>query len=236
MPIARMILLGALLALVSQSGADDSPRYFKDAAGSDIAAFVAENCLSCHAARPAEGAAPPAGTGGPPLHYAGDKYRAQWLREWLQSPKRIRPAGYYPPAHTRASPDGDEVDESSLVSHPILDAELAGTVAAYLEGLTPYADRLAGEDYEPGSVPLRMGRLDFRRFKGCIACHQDAAGDGGISGPELHTAWKRLRPEFIVSFVRSPGLWTPDTMMPVLEMNDGAIHKLANYLKIIAEE
>jgi mono/diheme cytochrome c family protein len=240
MSIARWLLSGVLLALAAQVGADDSPRYFKGGAGTDMAAFVTENCVACHAVKPVgDGPRHSAATraeSGPPLYYVGDKYREEWLREWLQAPERIRPAGYYPSANVRASPEGDAIDETSLVSHPILDAELAEEVAGYLMTLTPYADRLAQEEYEPASVPLRMARLDFRRFKGCVACHQDVKGEGGVSGPELYSAWSRLQPQFIVSFVRSPGQWNPDTMMPVLEMNDAAIHRLANYLKTIAEE
>lgn len=240
MAIARWLLCGALFALVAQAGADDSPRYAKDGAGADMAAFVTENCVACHAVEPAgDGPRHSAATrvqSGPPLYYSGDKYREDWLREWLQAPERIRPAGYYPPAHVQATPEGDVIDEATLVSHPVLDAKLAEEVAGYLMTLTPFADRLAEEDYEPATVPLRMARLDFRRFKGCVACHQDVKGEGGVSGPELYSAWSRLQPEFIVSFVRSPGRWNPDTMMPVLEMNDAAIHKLANYLKTIAEE
>ena len=239
MSIARWLFIGALLVLGAPAGADGSPRYFKGGAGTDMAAFVKENCLACHAVKPGDGPSHSAATRaelGPPLYYAGDKYREEWLREWLQGPERIRPAGYYPPAHVRATPEGDVIDEASLVSHPVLDATLAEEVAGYLMTLTFYADRLAEEDYEPATVPLRMARLDFRRFKGCVACHKDVEGEGGVSGPELYSAWRRLQPEFIVSFVRSPGQWNSDTMMPVLEMNDAAIHRLANYLKTIAEE
>lgn len=240
MPITRWLPFCVLAALAVQAGADDAPRYFESGAGTDVAAFVTENCVACHTVKPSgngprSSASSPAQSG-PPLYYAGDKYREEWLREWLEEPERIRPAGYYPPAHVRATPDGDVIDETSLVTHPVLDAELAKEVAGFLMTLTPYAERLAEEDYEPASVPLRMGQLDFRRFKGCVACHEDVQGEGGVSGPELYSAWSRLQPEFIVSFVRSPGEWHPDTMMPVLEMNDAAIHKLVNYLKTIAEE
>ncbi len=240
MPIIRWLPFCVLAALAAQAGADDAPRYFESGAGTDVAAFVTENCVACHTVKPSgngprSSASSPVQSG-PPLYYAGDKYRQEWLRDWLQAPERIRPAGHYPPAHIQTTPDGDVIDEASLVTHPALDAELAEEVAGFLMTLTPYAERLAEEDYEPGSVSLRMGQMDFRRFKGCVACHEDVQGEGGKSGPELHSAWRRLQPEFIVSFVRSPVQWNQDTMMPALEMNDAAIHKLVDYLKTIAEE
>ena len=32
-----------------------------------------------------------------------------------------------------------------------------------------------------------MAALNFSKFKGCIACHQDEEGNGGRSGPELYS-------------------------------------------------
>ena len=42
----------------------------------------------------------------------------------------------------------------------------------------------------------------------CIGCHQDEPGYGGVSGPELYTAWERLQPSFIASWT-SAGTYTP---------------------------
>ncbi len=208
-------------------------------AAADGAALAESRCAGCHALAATEhgdtGAVARAERRAPPLHYAGDKYRAEWLETWLQAPVRIRPAGYFPPAHVRHDADGDRVDPASLPEHPALDPAEASAVTGFLMTLRA-ADGLVDPDaYEPGSVALRMGMLDFRKFKGCNACHQDAPGEGGVSGPEVFTAWQRLQPAFLFSYVKNPAAWDSASMMPVPDMNDAAVAKLVNYLKVIGE-
>ncbi len=206
----------------------------------DGAAIVAARCAGCHALQPADvGAADVAERGeraAPPLHYAGNKFRAEWLSAWLQQPQRLRPAGYFPPAHVRATANGDEIDAATLPAHEALGADEARQVTDYLMTLRSRDELVAKDGYQPGSISLRMGMMDFRKFKGCNSCHQDAAGEGGTSGPELHSAWQRLQPAYLSSYIKDPTAWDPHTLMPVQEMNDGAVHKLVNYLKAIGEQ
>lgn len=202
------------------------------------AEMVSEQCSGCHQI---EG---PANTdlqarrerAAPPLFFAGNKFREDWLVTWLQSPTRIRPAGDFSPAHTKTTADGDVVDESTLAEHPAVDAETATAMAAYLMTLRPKDDLIAAEaSYAPAPVPERLGAMDFVKFKGCGACHKDTPKYGGVSGPELYTAWHRLQPEFAVSYIRNPTAWEPNTLMPVKHLQDAPIHKLVNYLKTIGQ-
>ncbi len=208
-------------------------------AAADGAAVAEGQCAACHALTATEqGEAATlvrAERQAPPLHYAGDKYRAEWLEAWLQAPARIRPAGYFPPAHAQHHADGDRVDPASLPEHPALASGEARAVTGFLMTLRAADGLVDPEAYEPGSVALRMGMLDFRKFKGCNACHQDAPDEGGVSGPEVYTAWQRLQPAFIFSYVKNPTAWDPGSMMPVPDMNDAAVAKLVNYLKVIGE-
>lgn len=172
---------------------------------------------------------------GPPLFYAGNKFREDWLVGWLQKPVRLRPAGDFAPAHVKASPKGEVVDPTTLGDHPVLDAGTAKEVASHLMTLRPNDALLAKEAYTPGGISPRMGAMDFVKFKGCGACHKDTPKYGGVSGPELYTAWQRLQPAFIVSYIRDPKAWEPRSLMPNQHLNDGAIHKLANFLKVIGK-
>lgn len=207
------------------------------AAGHDIADHVAADCGGCHQL------SGPADTGvearqqrkAPPLFYAGNKFREDWLAGWLQEPTRIRPAGDFAPAHVKPSPEGDVIDAATLDKHPSLDAGTAAEVAAYLMTLRPHDQLIAAEDYTPGKVSLRMGAMDFVKFKGCAACHKDTPKLGGLSGPELYTAWQRLQPAFITSYIRDPAAWEPRSLMPNQHLESGPIHKLANYLRAIGE-
>lgn len=203
------------------------------------AAVAAAECAGCHALEAPGDATPPLSDrsvrGGPPLHYAGSKFRREWLTAWLQRPSRIRPAGDFPAAHTVRGDDGDRIDADALPAHPALDAERARQVTDYLMTLEAPEGLIDPEAYVPGTVARRMGMLDFRKFKGCNACHRDAPGEGGVSGPELYTAWQRLQSDFIFAFVKDPTAWEPHSLMPVPDMNDAAVAKLANYLKTIGE-
>lgn len=197
-----------------------------------------QSCADCHALR-APQAAPlteRATRQAPPLHYAGNKFRREWLVHWLQQPTRLRPAGYFPPAHTVTTADGDAIDADSLPAHPVLataDAQQAADALMQLRA----GDALAAADtWEPGTIALRMGQMNFGKFKGCDGCHQDEPGYGGASGPELYTAWQRLQPAFLASYIGNPVAWDPQTMMQHPQLSPTEVHRLANYLKAIAEE
>ncbi|MGM0631983.1 MAG: cytochrome C [Pseudomonadota bacterium] len=198
--------------------------------------LVREQCASCHQLK--ESGAPAGADSrleriAPPLHYAGNKFRRDWLVAWLQQPERLRPAGYYPAVEIVSSEEGDIVDLSTLPEHPELDGEQARRVADHLMGLTSRQALIDADDYEPGTVARRMGMMDFRRFKGCDACHQDAPDSGGVSGPRLDDAWQRLQPAYMSSFIADPAAWDEATVMPVPSMNEAAVHRLVHYLRTI---
>jgi len=204
----------------------------------DVANKVAAQCGGCHQLKgPAsDSLAVRRNRRGPPLFYAGNKFRREWLVEWLQQPRRIRPAGDFAPAHVRRTPKGEVFDVASTSEHPKLDAAAATDFAAYLATLRPRDAIIAKETYAPGNVSERMGAMDFVKFKGCGACHKDTPKYGGVSGPELYTAWQRLQPAYIASYIRNPTAWEPRSLMPDKHLNDGAIHKLANYLRLIGKK
>lgn len=222
--LAAAALIGAVLPL---------------AAAADTAADVQQQCGGCHALQhdyAAQPVAERAARKAPPLDYAGNKFRRSWLVAWLQKPVRIRPAGVFPPAHVKRVPDGDRIDPATLLEHPAVGPAQAEAIADYLMGLKPFESLIQAERYQPGSIAERMGRMNFGKFKGCDGCHQDAPGSGGVSGPELYTAWKRLQPAFVSSYIANPVAWDPHAMMPRGDANADAVHKLANYLKVIGEK
>lgn len=202
--------------------------------------LVEANCSSCHALERPDyevlGHVERISRKGPPLYFAGNKFQAAWLESWLQDPVRIRPAGVFPPAVVKSTSDGDVIDPDALQDHPVLAAEEAQQAAEYLMSLRPYDDLIAAVNYEPGTIARRMGELNFTKFNGCDACHSDGPGYGGLSGPELHTAWQRLQPKFIASFIANPVAWDPHSLMPGTGLNDSAVERLTNYLKLIGEE
>lgn len=219
------ILIFGLLSLqfdaVAQSGTD----------------LVQQQCAACHALSPTtlttEGRM---SQKGPALYYAGIKYRPGWMEAWLQNPVTIRPGGMFSGNHTSVTDDGDEINTDSLIQHISLSAEEAARATDYLVKLTAKSELILSGEYEPKTVSQRMGAMNFRKFKGCSSCHQDQPDIGGVSGPELYTAYDRLNADFIVSYIRNPVAWDGVSLMPHAELKDKAIFKLVNYLKLISGE
>lgn len=173
---------------------------------------------------------------GPDLFYAGVKYKADWVEQWLQKPTRIRPAGMFYADHIRNEGGADVVDEAMLVPHPSYSAEQARAATAALMQLKDKAELIVPGAFKPGPMSLASGEMLFDKFKGCLACHEIESGYGGLSGPEVYTAGRRLQEDYVVSFLRDPQAWDPKGYMPDRHLSDGDIQKLANYLRLLAEE
>jgi mono/diheme cytochrome c family protein len=173
---------------------------------------------------------------GPDLFYAGNKYRQEWLVSWLQNPERIRPAGIYYGDHIKAGAKSDEIDTATLKDHVALSKADAVAAAHELMELKPKSDLIAREKIESGTISKQMGEMAFDKFLGCMACHLIEPEFGGLSGPELYTAFKRLQPEYIASFIRSPQSWEPRSWMPNKHLSDGNIQKIVNYLEVLSKE
>ncbi len=205
----------------------------------DVGQYVSKSCAGCHALTQAEiknaDVSERARRKGPPLYYAGDKFKQKWLERWLAKPVRLRPAGSFPPDHTIVTDDGDVIDRATLKDHLALPAGKTKLVAGYLMGLHMGDKPLLNSQYKPKKISKMLGSMDFNKFKGCSACHRDAADNGGVSGPELYTAWSRMQPEFLISYIKDPVAWDVHTMMPDKHLKEKEIHKLVDYLKLIGE-
>ena len=201
--------------------------------------ILTTECASCHALESPDyealGRSERVSRKAPPLFFAGNKYRAEWLLSFLQSPSALYAAGYFPDHKLLDTPDGDFPNEDELISHISLAEADAKEVSDYLMTLRPFDELVENDSYTEGTVAERMGTMDFRKFKGCDACHQDDADNGGLSGPRLYGAWARLQPKYIASFLKDPMQWDPNTLMPVPQMNEQAVHKLVDYLKVLGE-
>jgi mono/diheme cytochrome c family protein len=208
------------------------------ATAGDGVEVLQKECASCHNLK---GPAPQTlqalwDRKGPDLFYAGNKYRQEWLVEWLQKPQRIRPAGEFYGKHIKPGAKSDEVDAATLENHVALSKDDAVAVANELMKLKPHDDLIAREKIEPGTVSKQMGEMAFDKFMGCMACHFIESDYGGFSGPELYTAGKRLQPEYIASYIRSPQAWDPKIWMPNKHVSDANIQKMVHYLELLAKE
>ncbi len=202
------------------------------------AAILSEHCASCHNLT---GPAPTTLAAlwqrqGPDLFYAGNKYRQAWVEQWLQNPKRIRPAGMFYRQHIKPGPKRDMVDATTLSEHIKLNKADAKAVAALLATFQAKSALIKAEKHDPGIAPGPLGEMMFDKIYGCMACHQIEPGYGGVSGPEVYTAANRLTPEFMLSYIRSPQAWDPKIWMPNKHVPDLNMQKLVNYMVELSKE
>ncbi len=173
---------------------------------------------------------------GPDLSSAGLKYNREWLNEWLQNPVRIRPAGMFYGNHIKPGKKSDEIDSAGLVRHIKLTKQQAELVADELMTFKYLQALVKPGEYKPGKISMTMGEMMFDKFKGCLACHQIEPGYGGLSGPEVYTAAKRLQADYLLSFMRNPQAWNSKTFMPNKHLKEKDLQKLVHYLRGLSQE
>jgi len=167
---------------------------------------------------------------GPDLYYAGNKYRASWMSDWLQNPKRVRPAGIYYFDHVESGKKMDMIRKTSFDEHVKLSAKSAKDVALALAEMRGKNALVRTEKYDASITAGKIGELMFDKVNGCMACHRIDSDYGGLSGPEMYTAGKRLKPEFMLSYIRDPQAWDHNSMMPTRDITDEDLQKLVNYI------
>jgi mono/diheme cytochrome c family protein len=173
---------------------------------------------------------------GPNFSYAGNKYKQDWIARWLTAPTRIRPAGMFYGSHIKPGEEHDEIDLPTLVDHITLAPDEAKAVAAALMEYKAKSELIEPGAYQPGTISLSMGDLLFIKFRGCSSCHRIEPGYGGVSGPEVYTAASRLQEDYIISFLKNPGAWSPLTFMPQYHLKDSDLQKFVHYFRALAKE
>ncbi len=197
----RLLLITAVGAALVLAGS--APGWADAAAGK--AAFTEKGCNACHYT---DGPAREKSIDdqlakkGPELWYAGSKFQKAWLGAWLQAPKPIRPLKY------------GTFNEKNPGDHPKLAGAGAADMTDFLMGLTSDA-------VEAGVIKPKKnlkGRLIFIKKISCGGCHQSPGRrgkvSGGLSGPSLVGAKKRLNPDWIYAYLKTPSVFKPVKAMP----------------------
>lgn len=171
--------------------------------------FAALNCAGCHdrtGAQPVRNA--------PALALEGDRVRAEWLREFLRSPRAVRPFGARPG-------DGGRMPRFALREAEIdsLTQALTRTTRASAPFVpTPLSARAEN----------RIETLLTTRYS-CLGCHR-LDGTGGRIGPDLSAAGGRLNSDYIRAILERPGHLAPTGVMPPTLAPPGALDELASFL------
>lgn len=225
-PTARSVLIAGWIALAA--GIHPAPAAADAAQGQKL--FEANHCGGCHQMSGPAAAVPIAQREqikGPPLWFAGSKFKPEWLSAWLADPKPIRRVKY-------------GTLEAGANSHPALPAAQAAEVAAYLASRTD-------PEVKPGQVdaaaPSRRAQFSaenlFAKKQVCFGCHQYPSKSGpvgGFTGPSLLQAGQRLNPDWIYAFLQDNARYYPNGRMPVYgdkafnTFTDDEVKLLAQYI------
>ena len=156
---------------------------------------------------------------GPELWYSGSKFKKEWLEGWLEKPTTIRPLKY------------NSITEKNTEKHVALSKKEADEVAEYLMTLT--AKEAVAVGITETSTPV--GKNLFQKKYGCVGCHSVKAGArkvGGVSGPDLSEAGKRLKGDWVYAYLKEPTVFKPVKRMPVFVgiVNDNEMKSLAGFV------
>jgi mono/diheme cytochrome c family protein len=191
-----------------------------NAAGGD--AIFKKSCASCHYTDgPAKEKtiADQLAKKGPELWYAGSKFQKDWLTAWLQNPKPIRALKY------------NSLTDKNKGDHPKSSAGDAAALTEYLMGLKSPEVKAAG--IAPKASP--QAKQIFNKKMPCTGCHTYPSGSdtiGGLSGPTLVGAAKRLNPDWTFAYLSNIKHFKPVRDMPDFAsvLNQKDLESLAAYV------
>jgi mono/diheme cytochrome c family protein len=172
---------------------------------------------------------------GPDLTNVGTKVSREWIYKWLKEPRTITDA------------DGNIVVDG-VAQNPrmpkfrLTESELRA-LSAFLSTqrarpITPYKFDprvVAAWSKKPDLVD--QGELRFREMF-CSDCHALAvtrAGEteliGGDIGPELTKVGSKVKPEWLVAWLRDPQSYLPHSKMPRYNWSDQDLYQITQYIQ-----
>ncbi len=169
--------------------------------------FIKLGCHGCHLLKGYENIP----NVGPTLLKASEKFRPEWMVPWILEPRKYLPKTGMPYfALTRA--------QATAISAYLVDA------SKKLPPSGPYK-------FNPGPNRRESVKRGKRLFetRGCLACH-NIDGKGGTHGPDLSRVAMKVKPDWVVNWLKNPRHYDPGTVMPSLKLPDAEAQAIAAYL------
>lgn len=171
-----------------------------------------KNCLGCHKVNKKGGDI------APDLTEEGKKVRPEWLFDFLNAPRRIRPM------------------QDARMPYFKLSVDEADTVLRYLSLIAkepyPYDFKPKRKTYVEN---IEKGKKLYHKELACLGCHT-FEGKGGEVGPEHTDMASRLKREWVERWLKDPQAIQPDVRMPRFKFKDGEMEVLIDYLATMGKE
>jgi cytochrome c1 len=169
-------------------------------------------CLHCHNVKLPDGSTMKPTDDPPSLSHIADKTTREWIYAWLKDPQAY--------AATATMPNFKLGDDDARDISAFLDAN-STPVPGDTATVSVKADPSAGGTFYGESF--------------CASCHavQNAAGNlvGGDVGPELTRIGNKVKPEWLLAWLRNPRVYDAETAMPHYRFNDAQLATLSGYLQ-----
>lgn len=174
-----------------------------------------EGCVRCHTVRQPDGTVMQGSDDPPSLQHVAQKTTREWIFAWIKNPQAYSSTATMPNFNLS---DDDARDISAFLIAQSTPIGLPSPANASVKAAT---DPTAGASLYGESF--------------CASCHavQNAAGRmvGGDVGPELTNVGSKVKPEWLESWLRNPGIYDPDTKMPHYRFTEEQIKTLASFLE-----
>ncbi len=189
------------------------------------------NCMACHQMQNVDRAV----MFGPDLTNVGTKVSREWIYKWLNEPRSITDA------------DGNIIvdgvaTQARMPKFRLSDEELRD-LSAYLsvQQVTPiqpyhFNPRVVAVSNKNGDA-ADQGQIRFNQMF-CVTCHSLAVDRGGVTsliggdiGPELTKVGSKVKPEWLLAWLRDPEGYLQHTKMPQYQWSDQDLYQVSQYIE-----
>jgi mono/diheme cytochrome c family protein len=198
--------------------------------------IVKFNCIACHQLQDIDRPA----MLGPDLTNVGTKVTREWIYKWLKDPRTLTDAD------GNVTVDGVDTDPR-MPKFQLNDQELRA-LSAYLS--VQRAKPVAPYRFDPRVVAIvakggdaaDQGKIRFDQMF-CVTCHPLAVDRGGettlIGGgiiapgiivPELTKVGSKVKPEWLMAWLRDPQSYLQHTRMPQFQWTDKDMYEITQYI------
>jgi mono/diheme cytochrome c family protein len=188
------------------------------------------NCIGCHRLQDVDRPV----MLGPDLTNVGTKVSREWIYKWLKDPRTITDAD------GNVTVDGVAM-QPRMPKFQLSDLELRA-LSAYLS--SQHAKPIGAHRLNTGHASAspgggdaaEQGQITFNQLF-CVTCHAlavDRGGEttliGGDIGPELTKVGSKVKPEWLVAWLRDPQSYLEHTGMPRYEWTDKDLYQVSQYI------